>query len=265
MRATLITLFATVLTLTLFALLRLTLLIAGTLAVARHGWTLLIAGRLIRTGRTGCRSSRLGTIVVLSAIITLGIVALLGISRVRRLTVLVVRDGIAIRVTTTATATTTTTTTTTFAWEGRIIWMTFARIGSWCAVGASGTVLRQIGDGGGIEHFRLHRSGSRRSGDQLTGCDFFWFTGDHWGRCHRSYGRFTRGRRCTCRSEVSGEHTLQRLDEIVFAEPATILDLMFAGELSEVFDAECGEIRLIRHGSNSPAQTLRDARRVSAG
>jgi hypothetical protein len=61
---------------------------------------------------------------------------------------------------------------------------------------------------------------------------------------------------------VTRQHILQRLDEIIFAEPAAILDLMFAGELSEVFDAKSGEIRLIRHGSNSPAQTLRGARFV---
>lgn len=251
----------------LVAVLRLTLLVARftvrlliARALAIAGRTLIarftrFARRLVGT-RSACGGSAVfSAIVAFCTVITLGIVALVFTGN-RCLTVRIVGDGVAVGVAATAAATTTTTTTTTFAWEGGIIGMTFT------SRRRTDAILCEIGDGGGIEHFRLGRCGGRRGSDQLARRDFFRLVGWRFRNLHRSRssGGFTSSSRRARRSEVSGEHALQRLDEIVFAEPATILDLMFAGELSEVFDAESGEIRLIRHGSNSPAQTLRAAR-----
>ncbi len=242
------------------AVLRLTLLVAGlagcllitrSLAVAWRTLITLLARRLFGTG-SACGGSAFLSAVV--AIFALGIIALL-FARYRGLTIRIVRDGVAILVTTTTAATTTTTTTTTFAWDGGVIGMTFTR--RRCAI------VCEIRDRGGVEDFRFGGCRVRHRSDQVAGRDLFRFVGRSESGSRSSSGRagFTSSRR-GCRGEVSGEHALQRLDEIVFAEPATILNLMFAGELSEVFDAKSGEIRLIRHGSNSPAQTLRDARLV---
>ena len=235
------------------AVLRLTLLIAGALAIAWRTLIPLFARRLFGTG-SGCGGSTFLSAVV-AIFFALGIVALVFTSD-WCLTVGIVRDGVAILVTATTAATTTTTTTTTFAWEGGVVGMTFTR--RRCAI------VCEIGDRGRIEHFRLRRRSGRRGSDQFAWRDLFRFVGDNrsGSGSSDSSGGLTGSSRRTRRSEVSGEHALQRLDEIVFTEPATILDLMFAGELSEVFDAKSGEIRLIRHGSNSPAQTLRDARLV---
>ena len=43
------------------------------------------------------------------------------------------------------------------------------------------------------------------------------------------------------------QDSLQRLDKIIFSKPTAILNLVFASELSEVFNTKNGEIRLIRH------------------
>jgi hypothetical protein len=231
------------------------LLVARALAITRRTrlitWVARFTRRLIGAGNGGGGSAVFGTIIAVAAIITLVALVITGACR---LTVLIVRDGIAVCVTTTAAAaTTTTTTTTTFTWEGGIVRVAFTdrRYAS--------TILRQIRDGGGVEDFRFGRGRVCLRSDQVAGLDLFRLVGRSGSGSNGSSAGFTSSRR-TRRGEVSGEHALQRLDEIVFAEPAAILDLMFAGELSEVFDAECGEIRLIRHGSNSPAQTLRDAR-----
>ena len=250
---------------TLLAILRLTLLITGralliarTLALARRTWFALFARRLFGTGRSGGGSALLSTLVV-----TLVVTTLIFITGDRRLSVRIVRivrDRIAVGVTATTTTTTTTTTTATaFTWEGRIVGTAF--FGS----RRTRAILREISDRSSIEHFGLGRCGSRRGGDQFARRDLFRFVGwlnrgnlGSWGNSG-SRG-FTCRSRSTRRSKVSREHALQRLNEIVFAEPTAILNLVFAGELSEVFDTKSGEIRLIRHGSNSPAQTLRAAR-----
>ena len=174
------------------------------------------------------------------------------------ISILAVRNGIAVRVTTTTAATTTTTTTTRSTWFTRFAFAMRRIASSTCG---RTIVSRQIGNRGGIEHFRFGGRMIRRGGDQFTRGNFFRFISDRRsdGDGRRYDHRTFSGSRGAGNGQASGQHSLQSLDEIIFSEPATVLDLMFTRELSEVFDAECGEIRLIRHGSNSPAQTLRVA------
>jgi hypothetical protein len=169
------------------------------------------------------------------------------------------RDRVAIRIATAATTTTTTATTTTFAGETGFARLVFATGCASIAVGII-VIVSEVRDRGGVEDFGLGRCTLRRSSsDQIPGRDLLGFL-------RRSgSGGLTRRRRRAGSGEVAREHALERLDEVFLAEPAAILDLVFAGELSEVFDAECGEIRLIRHVPMVLRKTLRIARRYQAG
>ena len=46
---------------------------------------------------------------------------------------------------------------------------------------------------------------------------------------------------------MASQDSLKRLDKVILSEPTAILNLVFASELSEVFNTKNGEIRLIRH------------------
>jgi hypothetical protein len=45
----------------------------------------------------------------------------------------------------------------------------------------------------------------------------------------------------------AGEHALQREDEVLLAEFAAVLDVVFACELAQVLDGQRGEIGVVRH------------------
>ena len=180
------------------------------------------------------------------------------------------RKRIAIRITSSTTATATTTTATaTFTGLTWVARMTgFARmtvftdgVVLWSS-GHTG-VLRQIRNRSGIEHFRFSGGGVALRGDEFRRSDFFRLVLRNGSRDRRRLGTAAFGARGAGGSrQVSGQHSLQGLDEVILAEAAAVLDLMFTSELSEVFDAEGGEIRLIRHGSNNPAQNAAGARRL---
>ncbi len=152
------------------------LLIARALAIAGRTLLTRFTRRLFSTRNGDGGSAILCALVRVCAVITLGIITAVA----RSLTVRILRDGVAIGIAATTAATTTTTTTTAFAWKGGIVRMAFAiRRRHACAI-----LLCEIGDGGGIEHFRLGRRRFRGSGgDQFAWCDLLRFVGDDGSRC----------------------------------------------------------------------------------
>jgi hypothetical protein len=208
---------------------------------------LLIARRLFHPRSRRGRRNRLGDPVgPLVAVVPLGIVA--GVLADRILPLLlggVEGDGVAVRIAATTTATAATAATAALAGETRFAGLAFA---GRTRLNAFVGIVREVGDRGGVEHLRFSRCSLRCSGDQVAGGDLLRFVRGNGG------GGLTGGSRGAGRGEVSREHALERLDEVLLAEAAAVLDLVFASELSEILDAECGEIRLIRHVSNGPAQ-----------
>ncbi len=119
----------------------------------------------------------------------------------------------------------------------------------------------QVGDRSGVEHFRLGGGGEIATQSDLLGLggDRGRGGGDRLGsglfRGGRHGDRALGGGLASTAggsgggqaAAETGQHALQREDEVLLAELAAVLDVVFAGELAQVLDGQGGEIGVVRH------------------